>query len=61
MMFQSIQLNNGKILEGQKIGELVTDIVNKFSEAGLSSDEAKIVLGRVESVIGEYNVIQKMI
>ena len=41
MMFQSIQLNNGKILEGQKIGELVTDIVNKFSEAELSSDEAK--------------------
>ena len=31
MMFQSIQLNNGMILEGQKIGELVTDIVHKFS------------------------------
>lgn len=61
MMFQSIQLNSGKILKGEKIGELVTDIVNKFSEAELSSDEAKIVLGRVESVIGECNVIQKMI
>ena len=44
MTFQSIQLNNGRILEGEKIGELVVSIINKFSEAGLSYDEAKIVL-----------------
>ena len=36
MVFQSIQLNNGKVLEGEKIGELVTEIVNKFSESGLA-------------------------
>ena len=44
MTFQNVQLNNEKILSGEKIGELVTEIVNKFSEAELSYDEAKIVL-----------------
>lgn len=37
MVFQSIQLNNGKVFKGEKIGELVSEIINKFSEAGLSS------------------------
>ena len=60
MQFQSIQLNNGKVLEGEKIGELVTEIVNKFSEAGLSCDEARIVLGKTESVLGEFSSIQKI-
>ena len=32
MKFQSIQLNNGKVLAGEKIGELVTEIVNKLSD-----------------------------
>lgn len=36
MIFQSVQLNNGKILDGDKIGELVAEIVNKFSENGFS-------------------------
>lgn len=44
MKFQSIQLNNGKVLTGEKIGELVTEIANKLSEADLSYDEAKMVL-----------------
>lgn len=39
--FQSVQLNNGKVLSGEVVEELVTDIVNKFSEAGLSCDEGK--------------------
>ena len=30
MRFQSVQLNNGKVLSGDTIEELVTDIVNKF-------------------------------
>ena len=60
MQFQSIQLNNGKVLEGEKIGELVTEIINKFSEAGLSCDEARIVLGKIESVLGEFSSIQKI-
>lgn len=59
MQFQSIQLNNGKVLEGEKIGELVTEIVNKFSEAGLSYDEAKIVLERTKDILGEFSIIRK--
>lgn len=61
MTFQNIQLNNEKILSGEKIGELVTEIVNKFSEAELSYDEAKIVLDAVENNMGEYSIFQKIL
>lgn len=60
MRFQSIQLNNGKVLSGDVIGELVTDIVNKFSEAGLPCDEGKLVLNRVEAILGEISTVQKI-
>ena len=60
MIFQSVQLNNGKILDGDKIGELVTEIVNKFSENDLSYDEAKIVLENTRDVLGEFSVVQKI-
>lgn len=60
MRFQSIQLNNGKVLSGDVIGELATDIVNKFSEAGLSCDEGKLVLNRVEAILGEISTVQKI-
>ena len=59
MTFQNVQLNNEKILSGEKIGELVTEIINKFSEAELSYDEAKIVLDAVENNMGEYSIFQK--
>ena len=59
MTFQDVQLNSGKVLSGEKIGELVTEIVNKFSEAELSYDEAKIVLDAVENNMGEYSTVQK--
>ena len=60
MRFQSIQLNNGKVLSGDVIGELVTDIVKKFSEAGLSCDEGKHVLNRVEAFLGDISTVQKI-
>ena len=60
VIFQSVQLNNGKILDGDKIGELVAEIVNKFSENGLSCDEAKIILERTKAVLGEFSTIQKI-
>ncbi len=60
MIFQSVQLNNGKILDGDKIGELVAEIVNRFSENDLSCDEAKIILRRTEVVLGEFSTIQKI-
>lgn len=55
MVFQSIQLNNGKVFKGEKIGELVSEIINKFSEAGLSCDEAKIVLDEAKGILGEFS------
>lgn len=61
MEFQSIRLNNGKIITGEKIGELVTEIVNKLSEAGLSYDEAKMVLDATKDSIGECSVVQKIL
>ena len=57
--FQSIGLNNGKVLSGEKIGELVSEIINKFAETGLSYDEAKIILDCVGSTLGEFSIIQK--
>nr|DAI68156.1 MAG TPA: hypothetical protein [Caudoviricetes sp.] len=59
MEFMDVRLNNGKVLTGEKIGELVTEIINKFSEAELSYDEAKIVLDAVENNMGEYSIFQK--
>ena len=61
MRFQNIQLNNGKVLSGDVIEELVTDIVNKFSEAGLSCDEGKLVLESASDVLGEFSTIQKIV
>ncbi len=61
MRFQSVQLNNGKVLSGDIIEELVTDIVNKFSEAGLSCDEGKLVLESASDVLGEFSTIQKIV
>ena len=60
MIFQSVRLNNGKILDGDKIGELVAEILNKFSENRLSCDEAKIILERTKAVLGEFSTIQKI-
>ena len=60
MTFQSMRLNNGKVLKSEKIGELVVSIINKFSEAGLSYDEAKIVLDDLKSVLGEFSTVQKI-
>lgn len=60
MVYMSVQLNNGKVLSGKLIEELVTDIVNKFSEAGLSCDEAKIILSNTREALGEFSVVQKI-
>ena len=57
--FRSIGLNNGKVLQGEKIGELVSEIINKFAESGLSYNEAKIILNYTESVLGESSIVQK--
>lgn len=60
MTFCGIWMNNGQVFEGEKIGELVTEIINKFSEAGLSCAEAKIVLKKTEEVLDEFSRVQKI-
>lgn len=61
MEFMDVQLNNGKVLTGEKIGKLVTEIVNKLSEAELSYDEAKMVLEATKDSIGECSTVQKIL
>lgn len=60
MKFASIQMAKGEIFEGKRIGELVEEIINKFSEENLSCDEAKIVLEHTQNVVGEYSKVQKV-
>lgn len=60
-MFQtSIQMQSGDVLEGDRIRELTTFIINKFAQENLSCEEAKVVLGRAKSIIGEYSKVQKI-
>lgn len=60
MMYASIQMKNGEVLDGNKIGELVQFIVNKFSEAGLNHDEAKEILRATEDELGACSKVQKI-
>ena len=60
MFFQDIQMNNGTILRGEKIRKLVEEIIDKFSDEGLTCDEGKEVLEAVKSVLGEFSTVQKV-
>ena len=60
MTYMTIQLENGKYLSGELIGKLVTDIVNKFAEAGLAYDEAKIILNRTREALDGCSAVQKI-
>lgn len=55
--FESIYMNNGKVLNGKKIGTLVEAIIKKLSEENLSHDEAQIVLDKAKRTLGEYCMI----
>ena len=57
MYISDYALNNGKVIKGEKIGELVKYIVDKVSDEGLSRDEAVIVLDHAKDAVGEYNKI----
>ena len=60
MYFQSVQMNNGKVLDGERIGKLVGEIISKFAEEKLRCDEAKIILDRTKDAVGEFNTVQEM-
>lgn len=58
--FSSVQLNNGYVLDGRKIGELTEFIINKFSMEKLSYDEAQIILDMTKETMGEYCLVQSL-
>ncbi|SHK59980.1 hypothetical protein [Hespellia stercorisuis] len=58
MTFPSIQMNNGEVFSGEKIGELTEFIIKKFSEENLSRDEAIHILTTTSEIIGEYAIVR---
>ena len=60
MFFQDIQMNNGTVFSGEKRGELVQEIIDKFSREKLTHDEAIEVLEGVKSVLGEFGLVQSV-
>lgn len=60
MFFQDIQMNNGMVFSGEKRGELVQEIIDKFSRERLTHDEAIEVLEGVKSVLGEFSLVQNV-
>lgn len=59
-MFNDIEMRSGKILTGEKIRELVHEIINKFSEEKLTHDEAMIVIDEVKNNIGECSTVKSI-
>ena len=59
MFFQDIQMNNGTVFCGEKRGELVQEIIDKFSREKLTHDEAIEVLEGAKDVLGEFSIVQK--
>lgn len=49
-----------KILPGEDLTKMVKKIVNDFANEGMSRDEAMEVLKRVEEIIGEVAIVQRM-
>lgn len=60
MFFQDVQMNNGTVFNGEKRGELVQEIIDKFSREKLTHDEAIEVLEGVKSVLGEFSLVQSV-
>ena len=58
MWYADIEMDNGTIFNGKKVGELVVFIINKFSDEELNYEEAKIVLEKVQEIIGEHSKVQ---
>lgn len=59
-MFNDIAMRSGKILTGEKIRELVHEIINKFSEEKLTHDEAVIIIDEVKNNIGECSTVKSI-
>lgn len=57
-IYTDIELHSGRILNGEKIRELVNLIINKFAEEELSRDEAVEILNEIGKILGEFAIIQ---
>lgn len=58
MITEDVQFGNGEVMTGEEIGKLISFIVNKFAEEGLSYEKAKYVLKRTEITIEARSFIQ---
>lgn len=52
-----IVMSNGELFSGEEISKLADLIINKFAERKVSVEKAKIVLKKVDDLIGEYSII----
>lgn len=57
---RAIRLNNGKVLEAEKIDEITKYIIDKFAEEKLSIEEADFILENTKTAIREWTEIQKV-
>lgn len=57
--FSDVVMNDGKLLEGEKIGELVKYIINKFAKENLTRNEAIEILDRTKEYTGDAAVIRE--
>lgn len=55
-----IMTRGGGFYNGEGVEELAIKIINKFSDAGLSCGEAKVVLERVKDVLEERSLARKV-
>lgn len=58
--FSDVVMNDGKLLEGEKIGELVKYIINKFAKENLTRNEAIEILDRTKEGTGDAAVIREV-
>lgn len=58
-LYENISMEDGNTMQGERIGELVEYIINKFSLEKLSCAESKIVLNRTLDVIECHSIVNK--
>lgn len=58
LKFPTVSMSDGKLFDGNKIGELTEAIISKLTEEKLTCAEAKIVLNKVVEVIDEFSTVR---
>ena len=60
LVLNDVLMNNGHILKAEKIDKMVKNIINQLADEGLSVEEGKEILNRVEKFLGEFSSIKKV-